>query len=84
LSGSRTTAARKGIPKKPNLDDDGTRVRERAVEAPDHAETTTQTQEDFSGREICNNQVDVTLDPDESGLNGEVHLAYIPGRTEEI
>jgi hypothetical protein len=49
----------KGNPKKPNLDNDTTRVRERAVEAPEHVQTTSQTQEDFSSREIHKNQVDV-------------------------
>jgi hypothetical protein len=74
----------KGTSKKPSLDDDATRVRERAVEAPEHVQTTSQTREDFSGRESCSIQVDVTLELEESDWNGEDHLTYIPGRTEEI
>jgi hypothetical protein len=74
----------KGTSKKPSLDDDLTRVREPALEAPEHVQTTSQTQKDFSGRERCSFQVDVTLEPEESDWNGEVRLTYIPGRTEEI
>jgi hypothetical protein len=75
---------RKGIPKKPSVDDDATRVRERAVEASEHVQATAQTQKDFSGRESRSNSVDVAFVPEESDCNGEVHLGYIPGRTEEI
>jgi hypothetical protein len=74
----------KGTLKKSSLDDDATCVRERAVEAPEHVQTTAQTQRDFSGRDIRSNQVDVAFVPEESDCNGEVHLGYIPGRTEEI
>jgi hypothetical protein len=74
---------KKGKPKKSNLDDDTLGVRERA-EAPEHVQTTAQTQKDFSGREIRSNQVDVTFIPEESDWNGEGLLGYIPGRTEEI
>jgi hypothetical protein len=44
-------------------------------------QTRAQTLEDFSGREMHNNQVDAALEPD---WNGEVHVGYIPGRTAEI
>jgi hypothetical protein len=64
-----------------SLDNDVKRDRERATEAPEHALTTVQTQEAFSAREFRSNQVDVAFEPEESDLNGEVHLAYIPGRT---
>jgi hypothetical protein len=74
-------SGRKGTRKKPNLDDDATRDRERAVEAPEHVQTTAQTQED---REICSNQVDVASEPEESYWIGEAHLGYMPGRTEDI
>jgi hypothetical protein len=47
---------KKGNPKKPSHDNDTTRVRERAVEA-------LESQEDFSGREIHRNQVDVPKNP---------------------
>jgi hypothetical protein len=74
----------KRTPKKPSLDDDPTPVSERAVEASEHVLTTAQTPEEFSAREIHSNQVDVAFEPEESVWNGEVPLAYIPGRTEEI
>ena len=74
----------KGKPKKSSLDDDATRVRERAVEAPEHVQTTAQPQKDCGGREIRSNQVDVAYVPEESDRNGEVHLGYIPCRTEQI
>jgi hypothetical protein len=58
------------------------------VEAPEHvqriAHATTQTQEAFNGSEIRSNQVDVAFASEESDWNGEIHLGYIPGRTEEI
>jgi hypothetical protein len=41
----------KGMRKKPNLDNNVTRVLERAVEAPEHVQKTVQTQEDFSARD---------------------------------
>jgi hypothetical protein len=69
----------KGTPKKPSVDDHATCVRERAVDAPEHVQTTAQIQ-----REIPSNQVDVAFVAEESDWNDEVHLAYIPGRTEEI
>jgi hypothetical protein len=72
---------RKGTRQKPSLDDDATRDRERAVEAPEHVQATAQTRED---REICSNQVDVASESEESDWIGEVHLGYMPGRTEEI
>jgi uncharacterized C2H2 Zn-finger protein len=51
---------------------------------PEHAQTTAQTQKAFSGGEIRSKQVDVASVPEECDWNGEVHLGYIPGRTEEI
>jgi hypothetical protein len=72
---------KKGTPKNPSLADDATRVRVRAVEAPEQVKTIAQTQEDFIGHR---NKVDVTFEPEESGWNGEVPLAYIPGETAEI
>jgi hypothetical protein len=74
----------KGKPKKPSLDGDATRVRERAVDAPEHVQTTAHTQEDLSAREIRSNQNDVAFEPEEHDWNGEVYLGYIPCRTEEI
>jgi hypothetical protein len=76
----------KGKPKKPSLDDDATRVHERAVEATEHVQTTAQTQEDLSAREIRGNHVNVAFEPEEFdwNWNGGIHLGYIPGRTEEI
>jgi hypothetical protein len=76
----------KGTPKKPSLDDDAMRVRERAVEAPEHVQTTAQTQkQNVSCREFrSSNQVDVAFIPEESDWNDEVQLGYIPGRTEEL
>jgi hypothetical protein len=74
----------KGTRKKPSLDDDATRIRERAVVAPEHVETTAQTQEDFSTGELCRNQVEVAFESEESDWNGEDDLAYIPGQTAEI
>jgi hypothetical protein len=75
---------KKGNRKKPGLDDHATRVHDRTGEAPEHVQTTAQTQEDSSGSEICSNQDDITFEPEDFDWNGEVHLAYIPGRTEEI
>jgi hypothetical protein len=57
------------------------------VEAPEHVQTASHTQEDFSGREIGRSQVDVTFDPEEPeepDWNGEVHLPYFPGQIVEI
>jgi hypothetical protein len=54
---------KKGNPKKPSHDNDTTRVRERAVEALEHVESMSQTQENFSGRQIHRNQVDVPKNP---------------------
>ncbi len=57
------------------------------VEAPEHVRTAARTQEDGSARETGSNQVDIAFVPEESEesyWNGEVHLGYIPGRTEEI
>jgi hypothetical protein len=73
-----------GSRKKPRLDGDATRDRERADESPEHMQRTAQTQDNFSGREIRRNRVDVSFEPEESDWNGEVPFAYIPGRTEEI
>jgi hypothetical protein len=73
---------RKGNPKKPSVEDDVTRVRERAVEVPKHVPTiahATAPQEDFSGREIRSNQVDVAFELKESDSNGEVPFGFIPG-----
>jgi hypothetical protein len=74
----------KRTPKKSSVDDDATCVCERAVEAPEHVQTTAQNQKDFSGRELPSNQIDVAGEAEESDWNNEVHLGYIPGRTEEI
>jgi hypothetical protein len=71
-------------PEKPSLDEDATCLRGRAVEAPEHVLATGQTQEDLSARDVGSNQVDVAFEPEGSDWNGEVRLAYIPGRTEEI
>jgi hypothetical protein len=54
------------------------------VEAAEHVQTTAETQEDVSARDTRSNEVEVALEPEESDRNWEVHLAYIPGRTEEI
>jgi hypothetical protein len=54
---------KKGNPKKLSLNDDTTRVRERAVAALEHVETTSQTQEDFSGRESIGIKFDVPKNP---------------------
>jgi hypothetical protein len=43
--------------------------------------TTSETQDFFSGRDIRSHEVGVAFEPEESGRDGEVHLAYIPGRT---
>jgi hypothetical protein len=59
-----------GSRKKPSLDADETRVRERTVESLEHTQTTAQTQEDFSGREIRKDQVDVSFEAEES--NGKL------------
>jgi hypothetical protein len=76
---------RTGNRKKASVEDDTTSVRERAVEVPDHVQTTAQTQKDFSGREIrSSKQVDGAFVSGVSDWNGEAHLSYIPGRTEEI
>jgi hypothetical protein len=48
----------------------------------EHVQATAQTREDFSTREIRGNHINVTFEPEESDWNGEVHLAYISGRTE--
>jgi hypothetical protein len=71
-----------GSRKKASLDADATRVHERTVESLEHTQRTAQTQEYFSGREIRSDQV--SFEAEESDWNDEVHLAYIPGRTEEI
>jgi hypothetical protein len=47
-------------------------------------QSASQAQEDFSGREIRSSQVNVAHEPEESDWNGDFHLGYIPGRTEEI
>jgi hypothetical protein len=47
------------MPKKPNLDDDATRLRERVVEAPEHP--TAQSQDDFSSTGIRSNQFNVAF-----------------------
>ena len=75
---------KKGTRKKPSLDADATSARAMAVEALEHVQTTAQTQEGCSAREICSNQVDGPFEPEGSDWKGEVHLGYIPGRTEEI
>jgi hypothetical protein len=76
---------KKGTPKNLSLDDDATRVRVKAVEAPEQQmQTIAQTPEGFICREIHRKQVDVAFDPEESDWNGEVSLAYIPCETAEI
>jgi hypothetical protein len=54
------------------------------VEASEHVLTIAETRDAFSAREIHSNQVNVNFEAEETDWNGEVHLAYIPGRTEEI
>jgi uncharacterized protein YicC (UPF0701 family) len=71
---------REGKPKKSSLDDNAKRVRETAVEARERVPTAAQP----SAREIHRNQVDVAFEPEESDLNGEVHLACILGQTAEV
>jgi hypothetical protein len=73
-------------PKKPSLGDDTTRVRERAVEAPEHVQTMAQAQEELSGREICKVAIKSTspLSPKKPTGMAKSTFAYIPGRTEEI
>ncbi len=71
-------------PNNPSLDDDATRVRERAVEGSEHVQTTAETQENFSSREISSNRTGVAFEPEDSDWNCEVHLGYIPGRTADI
>ena len=73
-----STRRAKVTPKKLSIEDDATRFREKAVDAAEHVQTTAETQEDVS------NEVDVAFEPEESDRNGDIHLAYIPGRTEEI
>jgi hypothetical protein len=68
---------RKGKPEKPSLDDDATRVHERAVEAPEHMQQ-------HSLEKISTVEKSAAIEPKEFYWNGEVPLAYIPGRTEEI
>jgi hypothetical protein len=87
----------KGKPKRPtfNADADATRVRERTFQFPEHMQTTAKAHVDFSVREIrrdqvdasCEirrDQVDASYEAEESDWNDAVHLAYIPGRNEEI
>jgi hypothetical protein len=73
-------------PKKRSLDDDMTRVCERAVEAPEHVQTMVQAQEDLSGREICRVAIKSTspLSPKNPTGMAKSNFAYIPGRTEEV
>jgi hypothetical protein len=78
--GTSFLSARGGTPKKPSLDEDVTRVRERVAGVPEHVQ---QTQEYFSARDIGSNQVDFSSEGEESNWIG-VYLAYIPGRTVEI
>jgi hypothetical protein len=75
-----STSRAKVTPNKPSLDDYARPARERAVEAAEHVQTAAGTQEDVSARDIRSNEVDVAFEPEES----DSHLAYIPGRTEEI
>jgi hypothetical protein len=74
----------KGTLKKPSLDGCARRASERAVEVAEHVQTSVETQEDVSAREIRRSQIEIALEPEESHRNDEVHLAYISGRTEEI
>ncbi len=57
---------------------------ERAVEVPEHVQTASHTQEDFSDGDIRSNQVEVAFVTEEFDWNGQVYLGYIPGRTEQI
>jgi hypothetical protein len=64
--------------KKESLDDDTMSFRKMDV-----MQTIARTQKEFSVRDIRSNQADVAFESKESDWNGEIHLAYIPGRTEE-
>jgi hypothetical protein len=75
-------ARAKGMRKKPNLDNNVTRVLERAVEAPEHVQKTVQTQEDFSARDSHSDEDGAALK--ESVWVGDVCIAYVPGKTEEV
>jgi hypothetical protein len=77
-------ARAKGMRKKPNLDDNVTRVRASAVEIPEQMQITAQTQEDSSAKDIRNYEDDAAFEPEESVWVGEVYLAYVPWKTEEI
>jgi hypothetical protein len=75
----------KGIPKKSSIHDKATYACEGIVEEIQHVQTTAaQIQRDFSSRNIRSNQLDVAFVPEEPDWNDEVHLGYIPGRTEEV
>jgi hypothetical protein len=54
------------------------------VEAPEHVQATAHTQEEVSARGIRNDEGDVAFEPEESVRTGEVFLAYVPWKTEEI
>jgi hypothetical protein len=58
---------------KRSLEDDTTRVRERAVEAPEHMQQR-------SLKKIGSNQVNVALEPESLDWNGEVHFDFIPAQ----
>jgi hypothetical protein len=55
-----------------------------AVEAPEHVQTTAQTQEEVSARDIRSDEGDVAAEPEECVSIGEIYLAYVPWKTEEI
>jgi hypothetical protein len=74
----------KEIQEKLSLDNGASRIRERAVVASEHVETTARTQDTFSAGESCSNQEAVAVESEESDSNGEDELACIPGQTAEI
>jgi hypothetical protein len=59
-------ARAKRMRKKPNLDDNVTRVRESAVETPEHVQITAQTYDDSSAKDIRNYEDDAAFEPKES------------------
>jgi hypothetical protein len=63
--------------KKPSLQDYARRARERAVEAAELVQTTSQTQEDVRAREICSNEVDVASEPATSQTQEDVRAREI-------
>jgi hypothetical protein len=76
-----SVSRKKEAPKKTKLVNDATRGR---VDAPEHVQTSAQTQEAFSIRDIGSNEVNVAFEPEEADRNDEVPLGYIPCGTAEI